>query len=144
MKYTKPIYYLASPYTHKDPSIKKARAEAATEAAVKLLHLGVFVFAPIPYNEPWEKYNLPGDWAFWCEFDKSFVERCDGGIIVLMIDGWDKSTGVTAEIEFAKQLDKPIFYATMEQIEKGDLSFLTQCELKSTKVSNLFCEYSKL
>lgn len=143
MKTTKPIYYLASPYTHADSVVKKARAEQATEAAVKLLHLGIFVFAPIPYNEPWEKYNLPGDWAFWCEFDKSFVERCDGGLIVLMLDGWDKSTGVTAEIEFAKSLNLPIFYATLEQIENGDLSFMTMCDLRANKMRNLFCSHTK-
>lgn len=140
MKTTKPIYYLASPYTHKDASVRKARAEAATEAAVRLLHQGIFVFAPIPYNEPWEKHNLPGDWAFWCEFDKSFVERCDGGLIVLMIDGWDRSTGVTAEIEFARSLGKPIYYATAEQIEAGDLSFMQMCPIG---VSALFCSSQK-
>lgn len=140
MHKTKPVYYLASPYTHSDPSVRKTRAEDATEVAVKLLHHGIFVFAPIPYNEPWEKHNLPGDWAFWCEFDKSFVERCDGGLIVLMLDGWDKSTGVTAEIEFAKQLGKPIYYATKEQVVNGDMSFMKVCHLDTQR---LFCQYSK-
>lgn len=140
MKTTKPIYYLASPYTHKDSSVRKLRAESATEAAVKLLHLGIFVFAPIPYNEPWEKYNLPGDWGFWADFDKSFVERCDGGLIVLMLDGWDKSTGVTAEIEFAKSIGLPVYYATKEQIDSGDVSFLTVCRIEHR---SLFCQHQK-
>lgn len=135
------LYYLASPYTHKDPAIKKSRADAVTESAVELLHLGVFVFAPISYNEPWEKYNLPGDWNFWCEFDKTFVERCDGGVIVLMLDGWDKSVGVTAEIEFAKSCGLPIYYVTQDQIKKGDLSFLMP---EHTKKRGIFCAYSKL
>lgn len=141
MKKTKPIYYLASPYTHKDPSVRKLRAETATEAAVKLLHLGIFVFAPIPYNEPWEKYNLPGDWAFWADFDKSFVERCDGGLIVLMIDGWKNSTGVTAEIEFAKSINLPVYYVTKDQIDAGDTSFLATVDPVS---KGLFCSYQKL
>lgn len=140
---TKPIYYLASPYTHTDPAIRKQRAELATEAAVRLLHMGIFVFAPIPYNEPWEKYNLPGDWAFWADFDKSFVERCDGGLIVLMLDGWDRSTGVTAEIEFAKSLNKPVYYTTMEQILRGDSSFIVPNTSNKTD-SSLFCVYQKL
>lgn len=139
---TKAIYYLASPYTHKDPAIRKLRAELATEAAVKLLHMGIFVFAPIPYNEPWEKYNLPGDWSFWADFDKSFVERCDGGLIVLMLDGWEKSTGVTAEIEFAKSLKLPVYYVTMEQIENRDYSFIQQ-EHPRRNLS-LFCAYQKM
>lgn len=141
MTKTKPIYYLASPYTHADPSIRKLRAEQATEIAVRLLHEGIFVFAPIPYNEPWEKFNLPGDWGFWAEFDKSFVERCDGGLIVLMLDGWDRSTGVTAEIEFATKLGKPIYYATREQILEGDMSFMKVCHID---LRGLFCQHSKL
>ena len=87
MKRTQKIYYLASPYTHPDETVKKQRARAVTKAAVDLLKLGVFTFAPIAYNEPWERHELPGDWAFWCDFDKAFVERCDGGLIVLMLDG---------------------------------------------------------
>jgi hypothetical protein len=140
-KSTKPIYYLASPYSHNDAAIRKHRTELATEAAVQLLHLGIFVFAPIPYNEPWEKYNLPGDWNFWADFDKSFVERCDGGLIVLMLDGWQKSTGVTAEIEFAKSLNLPVYYATPEQIAAGDTSFMRLCRLDSS--TRLFCEHQK-
>lgn len=136
---TKPIYYLASPYTHKDAAIRKQRAEQATEAAVKLLRMGIFVFAPIPYNEPWERFNLPGDWAFWAEFDKSFVERCDGGLIVLMLDGWDKSTGVTAEIEFAKSIGSPVYYTSLDEIKRGDISNIGE----HRKVSGLFCAYDK-
>lgn len=139
MKNKHKLYYLASPYSHSDPAVKKARAEAVTESAVELLHKGVFVFAPISYNEPWERYNLPGDWNFWCDFDKTFVERCDGGIIVLQLDGWDKSVGVTAEIDYARSIGLPVYYVTQEQIKSGDLSFL-----KQQSVSNLYCEYSKM
>lgn len=142
MTATKKLYYLASPYSHPDPIIKKKRAEDVTECAVDLLHHGVFVFAPISYNEPWEKYNLPGDWNFWQDFDKTFVARCDGGVIVLKIDGWDKSVGVTAEIAFAKSIGLPIYYATPEQIKNGDLSFLDS-DNTSSRQTSLFCSGQK-
>lgn len=137
------LYYLASPYSHKDPSVKKMRAEAVTESAVALLRHGVFVFAPISYNEPWEKYSLPSDWGFWEVFDKTFVERCDGGVIVLMLDGWDKSVGVTAEIEYARSLGLPVYFATEEQIKTGDLSFLAPTSIPQ-KSKTLFCASAKL
>jgi nucleoside 2-deoxyribosyltransferase len=139
---TKKLYYLASPYTHTDPIVKKQRAEAVTKSAVDLLHKGVFVFAPISYNEPWEKYNLPGDWHFWSEFDKTFVSRCDGGLIVLMLDGWEKSVGVTAEIEFARSIGLPVYYTTPEQISNGDLSFLNNKTSDRESVP-LFCSGQK-
>lgn len=135
------LYYLASPYTHPNPEIKKFRAEAVTKSAVDLLRHGVFTFAPIAYNEPWEKYNLPGDWTFWEAFDKTFVSRCDGGIIVLMLDDWEKSVGVTAEIEYARSLGLPVYFATQKQIESGDLSFF---DVPTAHVRGMFCQYSKI
>lgn len=117
------LYYLASPYSHPEPTIRKQRAEDATVAAVTLLKHNIFVFAPIPYNEPWEKYNVPGDWDFWQEFDKAFVSRMDG-IIVLQIDGWDRSKGVTAEVEYAKAHDIPVYYLTPEQVKNNEFDHI--------------------
>jgi nucleoside 2-deoxyribosyltransferase len=133
------LHYLASPYTHKEVEIRKQRAEAVTKAAVDLLHQGVYVFAPISYNEPWERFNLPGTWEFWCEFDKAFIEKCDS-VLVLMLDGWDQSVGVRAEIEFAKKIGKPVNYITEEQIRNGDVKdlLLTESSIR------LFSSESKL
>jgi len=117
------LYYLASPYSHKDPVVKAERAEVATKAAVDLLAKGIFTFAPIPYNAPWEKYGLPGDWNFWQDFDKAFVSRMDA-VVVLTIDGWDQSKGVTAEIEFANENCIPVYYLSIEQIANGDLAHI--------------------
>lgn len=117
------LYYLASPYTHKDWRIKKQRADAVTKAAVDLLHHGVFCFAPISYNAPWEQYDLPGDWSFWEKFDKAFVSRCDA-ILVLQLEGWKESVGVQAEIDFANENDIPVLYVTEEQIQNGELEHL--------------------
>ena len=140
------LYYLASPYSHKYPTVKKQRANDVTESAVKLLHHGIYTFAPISYNEPWEQYSLPGDWGFWCEFDKVFIEKCDA-LIVLMLDGWDRSVGVTAEIEFAKEIGKPVFYITKEQVNSKEkvMSILNSESLDSvTDLVTLFCSQSKL
>ena len=117
------IYYLASPYSHKDWKIKKQRAEAVTKAAVDLLHQGVYCFAPIAYNEPWEKFDLPGDWQFWEKFDKAFIDKMDG-VIVLQLDGWEQSVGVAAEIQYAKSVNKPVYYITESQIETRELDEL--------------------
>lgn len=114
---TKKIYYLASPYTHKSPEKKKWRAKKVTEAAIALLKNGIYTFAPIAYNAPWERKDLPGDWSFWEKFDKAFIERFDG-IIVLQLAGWDTSIGVTAEIEYAKELGLPVFYLPPELVRK--------------------------
>lgn len=126
------LYYLASPYSHKDREVMDERAETVTKAAVDLLHQGIFVFAPIAYNAPWEKYNLPGDWNFWQDFDKSFVSRMDA-VVVLMIDGWDKSVGVAAEIQFANENLIPVYYLTLEQIKNRDIDFLHPSNVENDK-----------
>jgi hypothetical protein len=58
-----------------------------------------------------------------------------------MLDGWEKSTGVTAEIQFAKELNRKIYYATLEQIISGDMSFMLMCPIETGR---LFCQYQKL
>lgn len=101
------------------------RAEAATKAAVDLLKLGLVTFAPIPYNCHWEKYNLPSDWGFWQHFDTCFLNHVDA-VIVLKLEGWDISKGVSAEIEIAKELGIPVYFITEEQIVNGDIGHITQ------------------
>lgn len=119
----KKLYYLASPYTHKHKKIKKVRADLATEAAVKLFKdEQVYTFSPIGYNSHWETYMLPGDWNFWESFDKCFIDHCDA-VIVLMLDGWDVSVGVTAEIQYAKELNKEILYLNVYFTQSGELIF---------------------
>jgi len=125
------LYYLASPYSHKDREIMNQRAEQATKAAVDLLKLGVVTFAPIPYNCHWEKYNLPSDWGFWQDFDKTFIDHMDA-VVVLQLEGWDKSVGVTAEIAYAKEISIPVYYLSVEQIENKDIKHLTENLMKDT------------
>lgn len=117
------LYYLASPYSHESHAVMSQRAETVTRAAVDLLKQGIFVFAPIAYNAPWEKYNVPGDWTFWSDFDKAFISRMDA-VVVLKIGGWEDSAGVAAEIAFAEENSIPVYYLTLEQISSGEIDHL--------------------
>jgi nucleoside 2-deoxyribosyltransferase len=117
------LYYLASPYSHSDEDVMLDRYQKAEIAAVELLKRGIHSFAPIPYNHPWKKYSVPGDWPFWEAFDKNFVERCDA-VLVLTLDGWDKSVGVAAEIAFANEIGIPVYYITFEEVFQNNLEHL--------------------
>lgn len=114
----KKIFYLASPYSHAEESVMIERFQAAEEAAVKLLKLGIYVFAPIPYNHPWKKYGLPPEFTFWEEFDKTYIDKLDG-VIVLTIPGWDASRGVKAEVEYAESKGMPVYFISPEDIKSG-------------------------
>jgi len=55
------------------------------------------------------EHGLPTDWAFWQHVDREHLERCDE-MVVLMLDGWEESAGVQAEIRIARELGKPVRY----------------------------------
>lgn len=116
------LYYLASPYTHELDSIKKERFEKVQHAAVVLLtEAPLYTFSPIAYNHPMCSFDLPGDWPFWEEYDKAFIDHSDG-LIVLTLDGWDKSVGVKAEIEYSKEIGIPVYYISYEEILNKDFT----------------------
>jgi hypothetical protein len=115
-----PLYYLASPYSHDDPKVKKDRAYRARRVAALLFKQGVFTFAPIPYNEPWEEFDLPGDWLTWEAFDKTYIERMDA-VVVLTLSGYKESVGVNAEIKFANEKGIPVYYLKEKDVLSGNL-----------------------
>lgn len=121
-----PLYYLASPYTYKseDPkeikTVKAKREFAARRVAALLFKQGIFTFAPIPYNHPWEEFDLPGDWYTWETFDKTFIERMDA-VVVLTLDGYKESVGVNAEIEYANSKGIPVYYLNEADVLAGNL-----------------------
>lgn len=50
-----------------------------------------------------------GVWADWREYDLTMISKCEEVWVVMMPD-WGKSTGVLAEIRFAKKNGIPVKY----------------------------------
>lgn len=97
----KPLTYLAVPYSHPDPQIRALRFAAANKAAGILMRRGEFVFSPISHTHPIaEACDLPKGWEFWQDFDRAFL-AASKKVIVLCIDGWGSSAGISAELAFA-------------------------------------------
>ncbi len=102
--------YLATPYTDKSPAVRQARFEAVNKVAAVLMSKDFLVFSPISHTHPIALAgDLPKGWDFWREYDLTFIEWADE-LHVLMQDGWDVSTGVTAEIRLATELGMPVHY----------------------------------
>ena len=110
------MIYVASPYTHPDPAVREARFQAACRAAAELIRQGKAVFAPIAHSHPIAQYGLPKDWSFWQACDRQHLEVCSE-VVVLMLDGWEQSRGVQAEIAIARELGKPVSF-----IDPSDLA----------------------
>lgn len=103
------VIYLASPYSHPDPLVREQRFKAVCEYAANLMKDGEMVYSPIAHSHPIAQFGLPKEWEFWEQYDRFFISKCDE-LFVLMIDGWDKSKGVDAEIEIANELCVPVTY----------------------------------
>jgi hypothetical protein len=104
------LYYLASPYTHKDQEVMNERFEKVNYFATYLLkQYGINCIEPICTGHVKVQYDLPIDFEFWSTRDKMFIDHCRG-LIVYCLPGWETSKGVTSEIEYAKKCYKPVYY----------------------------------
>jgi hypothetical protein len=124
MKNQQPLFYLASPYSSPDKDLQKARAEQAAEASAILKRLGHHIFAPIPMGVMMAAYGLPhGYEEFWKPFAINMISRCDA-LIVLTLDGWRESVGVTDEIAEAMGRGLPVFYVPLNDARRGKVPSL--------------------
>ncbi|HEY0984826.1 DUF1937 family protein [Schlesneria sp.] len=114
------MIYLASPYSHPHRIVRERRFQDASRATACLLRSGLNVFSPIVYGHPLVAHGIPTDWICWEVFGRAYIERCDS-LLVLTLEGWEESVGVTAEIEIAHQLGKPVNYLTLNGDELADL-----------------------
>ena len=109
------MIYLASPYSHPDPAVRRQRLEAVCRAAARMLRDGQFVFSPIAHSVAIAEHGgAPDSWAFWRPVDLVMLGRCNE-LVVLKLDGWETSEGVQAEVARARLLGLPVSY-----LEPGD------------------------
>lgn len=112
---SKPLVYLATPYSHTDPAVRERRFREVTRVTGELMRAGVHVFSPITHCHPIaEAGNLPKGWEYWQEYDRAMLSAC-GRVVVLMQDGWRESMGVQCEIAMAERLGLPVEYMEHKQ-----------------------------
>jgi hypothetical protein len=112
------LVYLAVPYSDPDPAVRLLRFAAANKAAAKLMREGIYVFSPISHTHPIALAgDLPLGWEFWAGYDRAILSACRE-LRVLMLDGWERSVGVRAEIEIAREMSIPVAYY-MEEDSDG-------------------------
>lgn len=108
--------YLASPYSHENPEVMKLRYLSAMDATAYLLKQNVAVYSPIVHcHEIANVHELPKDFEFWMKYNYRMLSPARK-LLVLTIDGWEKSTGVRAEITYALTHCKPVLYRTPREI----------------------------
>ena len=103
------MIYLASPYSHPQEYIRVYRFNEACRAAAFLTCQGRHVFSPIAHSHPIALHGLPLDAGYWLAFDLEMLGACQE-IVVLRLDGWDRSVGVRAEVAKATEWGMPVSY----------------------------------
>lgn len=103
------LYYLASPYTHKDKKIQHKRMKEISKIAGLLIKKNIYGIYPISSSHTIaEEIDMGTSFEHWAEIDYLYIEKSDG-LIIANLDGWKKSVGVQAEIEHAKKINKPVY-----------------------------------
>ena len=107
------LTYLASPFSHPDPTVREHRFHEACRIAGKLMKLeGKRVFSPIAHSFSVEQHFSDGQlegMEFWLNQDFAVLRHC-AELLVLQLDGWERSKGIAAEVEFAAKCGIPVFY----------------------------------
>ena len=101
------MIYLASPYSHDDPSVRELRFQAACRATAELINQGHVVFSPIVYGHPLTKHGVATEWTAWESFARKQIAIADE-MLVLCVDGWEDSAGIREEIYLAEISNTPI------------------------------------
>ena len=105
-----PILYLATPYSHADHDAREYRHLMACQAAAKLIASGHVVLSPVAHSHPIaETGRIDGSWATWEKQCLTLLDACTY-MVVLQLPGWDKSTGIKAELAHCAKVCKPVIY----------------------------------
>lgn len=107
-----PIFYLASPYTHHDSVVRDERYTKARRMLTFLHKRLLMVFSPVVHSHPVNYDFRPGSepsWSHWMKLDLPFLHMSDA-LLILALEGIEKSEGVANEIVEARKKNLPIFF----------------------------------
>ena len=103
------IYFIACPYSDPDSNVVEMRFQECTKIAAELALKGIATYSQITITHPINQYLATQNKKIaWSPIDMEFLNRCDG-LIVLTLPGWEKSSGVAAEIQFMKDKGLPVW-----------------------------------
>lgn len=110
--------YVASPYSHPETKVREQRYRETRDWIANhfKLYRSPVLFSPIVHCHDMVKANkLKGDAATWNYYNLTMLKGSTA-LWVLKLPGWstskgiqgDHATGLVGELEYAKQLNKPV------------------------------------
>lgn len=108
------MIYLATPISHEDPKAEAFRIATATRAASILHAAGIPVFSPASHGGPIASLSsIRQSWDYWERVDIPILTCCCTHLVVLCMEGWEKSVGVKAEIRAAGETGLLLTYVSL-------------------------------
>lgn len=101
--------YLAIPYSIYGPKEREYSFETANKIAYDYIMKGKTVFSPISHSHPIAQYGTPAGFDFWRKFDLEMLSHCQQ-LVVVCLEGWRDSPGISEEVNFALEHGIHIFY----------------------------------
>ena len=103
-----PIIYVAGPFRGENSWEMEQNIRRAETLALEVWRMGVAAICPHA-NTRFYQGAAPDN--VWLEGDLEMVRRCDA---VLLVEGWEKSTGTLGEIKEADAAGIPVFKTLAE------------------------------
>lgn len=101
--------FVSGPYSSSNEQIKDIRFTISSIVCGVIMNKGGFPLSPVVHGVPIVRVmNVPDDFEYWKDYCIALVSKSDI-VIVLMIEGWEESSGVIGEIEAAHELGKPVY-----------------------------------
>jgi len=97
------LWYFAHPYSGEN---EQGNFDLNNERVSALLDFGYRIYGPITYCHVLHLVKHR-DWKFWIDFDRPFMEKCDG---LILAPGWENSKGCKIEYEYFQKVGKPILF----------------------------------
>jgi hypothetical protein len=110
------LIYLAGPYSHKSEEVRQERVNRFSEALAFFSNTteNLCIYSPIVHwHEVAKLHKLRHDFSYWMQQDFHMI-NLSTAMWILKIDGWDKSYGLSQEIEFARDKNKEIFFVNTD------------------------------
>ena len=115
------IAYIAGPYGHESQAVVNQRYGQHSSATARIFENvpEVDPYSPISWTHNLQRFlsrrKVPDE--VWYEFDERFLRRFADVVLVLMLDGWERSVGVKREVKLAEKLGIPVLYAKLVDVE---------------------------
>jgi len=102
------MIYIASPYTHPDPEVRKKRYLQVHHYTRTCMDMGEVVFSPIVYGHEFTGGNEAAiSHHYWQRFNEHILINATQ-MRILKLKGWEESAGIKAELDFAQRNNIPV------------------------------------